>query len=84
MDHLVLVCIGQVLEHVEVYSSLFGRVANDSRPGRLIDSKIMVELKILGVILCHDHAVVVGCAKNRLESIVANNRVKKSGRDHDH
>ena len=30
------------------------RVANDSR---LIDSKIMVELKILVVILCHDHAV---------------------------
>ena len=34
-------------------------VANDSRPGRLIYSKIMVELKILVVILCHEHAVVV-------------------------
>ena len=30
------------------------RVANDSRPGRLIDSKIMVELKILLIILCHN------------------------------
>ena len=35
------------------------RVANDSRPGWLMDSKIMVELNILVVILCHDHAVVV-------------------------
>ena len=35
------------------------RVANDSRPGRLMDSKIMVNLKILVVILCHEHAVVV-------------------------
>ena len=39
------------------------RVANDSRPGRLIDSKFMVELKILVVIICHDHAVVVDWAK---------------------
>ena len=31
----------------------------DSPPGRLFDSKIMVELKILVVKLCHDHAVVV-------------------------
>ena len=29
------------------------------QPGRLIDSKIMVELNILVVILCHDHAVLV-------------------------
>ena len=43
----------------------------------------MVELKILGIILCHDHAVVVDSAKNRLESIVADNQVQKSGRDHD-
>ena len=43
------------------------RVANrnDSRPGRLIDSKIMFELKILVVILCNglmiglDHSFVV-------------------------
>ena len=42
----------------------------------------MVELKILVVILCHDHAVVVDWAKNWLESIVADNRVKKSGSDH--
>ena len=49
----------------------FIRVANDSRPGWLINSKIMVELKILVVILCHDHAVV-------------NNRVDKSFHDHDH
>ena len=43
----------------------------------------MVELKIMVVILCHDHAVVVDLAKNLLESIVADNRVQKSGRDHD-
>ena len=35
------------------------RVAKDSRPGQLINTKIMVELKILVVILCHNHAVVV-------------------------
>ena len=35
------------------------RVANDSGPGRIIDSKILVELKILVVILSRDHAVVV-------------------------
>ena len=43
----------------------------------------MVELKILAIVLCHDHAVVVDWAKNGLESIVADNRVQKSGRDHD-
>ena len=59
------------------------RVADDSWPGRLIDSKIMDKLKILVIILCHDHAVVVDWAKNRLELIVDDNRVKKSGRDHD-
>ena len=59
------------------------RVANDSRPGRSIDFKLMVELKILRVILCHDHAVEVDSAKTWLESIVADNRVQKSGRDHD-
>ena len=41
----------------------------------------MVELKIVVVILCHDHAGVVDWAKNLLESIVADNRVKKSGPD---
>ena len=30
-----------------------------TRPGRLIDSKLMVELKIWVVIICHDDAVVV-------------------------
>ena len=53
------------------------------QPGRLIDSKIMVELNILVVIPCHDHAVVVNRPKNRLESIVDHSRVQKSGRDHD-
>ena len=43
----------------------------------------MVELKILVVILCHDHAVVVDWAKNWLEIIVDDNRVKKSGRIND-
>ena len=35
------------------------RVDHSSPPGRLIDSKIMVELKILVIILCHDHALLV-------------------------
>ena len=43
----------------------------------------MVELKILVVIPCHDHAVVGDLAKNQLESIVDDNQVQKSGRDHD-
>ena len=43
----------------------------------------MVELKILVLRLDHDYAVVVDWAKIQLESIVANNRVQKSGRDHD-
>ena len=38
---------------------LSNRVAKDSLPGRLIDSKIMVEWKIMAVILRHDHDVVV-------------------------
>ena len=38
---------------------IFIRVANDHRPGRLINSKNRVELKILVVVLCHYHAVVV-------------------------
>ena len=46
-------------EGSRVLSTPKNRVANDSRPGRLIDSKITVELKILVVIPCHDHAVVV-------------------------
>ena len=43
----------------------------------------MVEFKILVVILYHHHADVVDWAKNLLESIVANNQVQKSGRNHD-
>ena len=43
----------------------------------------MLELKILVVILCHDHAVVVYGAKNGLESNVADNRVQQFGRNHD-
>ena len=35
------------------------RVANDCRPGRLMESEIMVKFKILGTILCHDYAAVV-------------------------
>ena len=35
------------------------RVAFYSQPGRLIDSKIVDELKILVIILCQDHTVVV-------------------------
>ena len=41
----------------------------------------MVELKILVVILRHDHAAVVDWATNWLESIVADNRVQKSGHE---
>ena len=37
----------------------------------LADGAPLVELNILVVILCHDHAVVVDLAKNQLESIVA-------------
>ena len=37
----------------------------------------MIELKI------QYHAVVVDCAKNKLESILADNWVKKYGHDHD-
>ena len=43
----------------------------------------MVKLKILVVIMCHGHAVVVDGAKNQLESIAADNRVQKSGYDRD-
>ena len=63
----VLDQLGLVRRHLEALLDLedwvdedLGRVANDSQPGRLIDSKIMVELKILFIILvCHNHAVVV-------------------------
>ena len=61
-------------------SSLLFRVLEDSRPGQLIDSWIMVELKILVVILCHDHAVMVNWAKincnQLLPTIESENLVK--------
>ena len=44
---------------IQIILTHLSRVANDSRPGRLVDSKIMVELKIMGVMLCHGHAAVV-------------------------
>ena len=40
--------------------SYFNTVAND---GRLIYSKIMVELKIMVIILCHNHAVMVNLSQ---------------------
>ena len=47
---------GVFCAHRAIYQGQTGgiRVANDGAPGLLIDSKIMVELKILVIILCHD------------------------------
>ena len=35
-------------------------MVNGTQPGRLMDSQIMVKLKIVIVMLCHYHTVVVG------------------------
>ena len=45
--------------YISAVCLLFGRVADNKLPCRLIDSKIIVELKILVVILCHDNSAVV-------------------------
>ena len=64
---------------------ILGRLANDSRPGRrrLLDSEIIIDLKILVGVVLHQLQTANNCADNRLESIVVDNQVKISGRDHD-
>ena len=56
------------------------RLANDSRPGRLLDSEIIIDFKILISVVLRSVPIVSIIGWNRLE---LGNRVQKSGRDYD-
>ena len=56
------------------------RLANDHRPGRLLDSEIIIDFKILVSEVLRSVLIVPIIGWNQLE---LGNRVKKSGRDHD-
>ena len=59
---------------------LGGRLANDRRPGGLLDSEIIIDFKILVGVVLRSVMIVLIIGWNRLDS---GNRVQKSGRDHD-
>ena len=56
------------------------RLANDHRPGRLLDSEVIIDFKILVSVVLQSVLIVPIIGWNRLDS---GNLVQKSGRDHD-
>ena len=56
------------------------RLANDRRPGRLLDLEIIIDFKILVGVVLRSVSIVPIIGWNQLE---LGNRVQKSGRDHD-
>ena len=71
---------GTSQRHFPYLESIFYRLPNDCRPGRLLDSEIIIDFKILVGVVLRSVLIVSIIGWNGLESCI---RVQKSGRDHD-